>query len=59
MIVAFSAGLAATLVFVGLSVVYLGSVFKGSNRFSPVMRFLAPASASGMAMLGGLIAIGG
>ncbi len=58
LIVAFSAGLAATLVLVGLSVVYLGGVFKGSNRFSPLMRFLPPASAAGMAMLGGLIAMG-
>lgn len=59
LIIAFSTGLAATLVLVGLSVVYLGSVFKGSNRFSPLMRFLPPASAAGMAMLGGLIAISG
>lgn len=59
LILAFSAGLAATLVAVGLSVVYLGSRFKGSAHLSPLMRFLPPVSAAGMAMLGGLIAING
>lgn len=59
LILAFSAGLAVTLVGVGLSVVYLGSKFKDSAHFSPLMRFLPPVSAAGMAMLGGLIAING
>jgi len=58
LIVAFSLGLAATLVAVGLSVVYLGTIFKGAGRFSPVVRFLPPVSAAGMAVLGGLIAFG-
>ncbi len=59
LITAFSFGLAATLVAVGLSVVYLGNRFKGFGPFGPLFRFLPPVSAASVSILGGLIALGG
>jgi len=59
LIVAFSAGLAATLVGVGLLVVSVGGVFKCSEKFGPLVRYLPPLSAAGMAALGLVIALGG
>ncbi len=59
LILSFSAGLAATLVGVGLIVVTVGSVFQSSKRFTPLARYLPPLSAAGMACLGLAIALGG
>ncbi len=58
LIFAFSLGLAATLVTVGLFVVYLGNIFKHSEGLNPILRFLPAVSAAGMAMLGGFITFG-
>ncbi len=58
LIVAFSAGLAATLVSIGLIMVYLGGVVRRFDRFSPLQPILPVFSAAGVALLGGVIAIG-
>lgn len=56
LIVAFSAGLAAMLVGIGILMVYLGSVLSGLEHFRSVSRLLPTLSAAGVAMLGGIIA---
>ena len=58
LIVAFSAGLAATLVGIGLLMVYLGGMMTRLERFGTVSRFLPVFSAVGVTFLGGVIAIG-
>ena len=58
LIVAFSAGLAATLVGIGLMMVYLGDVLNHMERFGTLKRVLPALSAAGVAMLGGVIAGG-
>ncbi|HJU06677.1 MAG TPA: sulfite exporter TauE/SafE family protein, partial [Nitrospiraceae bacterium] len=58
LIVAFSAGIAATLVGIGLVVVYIGEVMNRVDRFQSVTRLLPVVSAAGVALLGGAIALG-
>ncbi|MBA2486188.1 MAG: sulfite exporter TauE/SafE family protein [Nitrospira sp.] len=58
LIVAFSAGIAATLVVIGLLMVYLGEVVSRVERFNRVTRLLPVVSAAGVALLGGAIALG-
>ncbi len=58
LIVAFSAGIAATLVGIGLLMVYLGEVVSRGERFNRVTRLLPVVSAAGVALLGGAIALG-
>jgi ABC-type nickel/cobalt efflux system permease component RcnA len=57
LILAFSAGLAATLVAIGLLMVSLGGVMKRFDHFGPVGRLLPVLSAAGVTLLGGAIAI--
>ncbi|MBI3803877.1 MAG: sulfite exporter TauE/SafE family protein [Nitrospirae bacterium] len=58
LIVAFSAGLAATLVAIGLLMVYLGGMMGRLDRFGSLREVLPVLSAAGVTLLGGLIAIG-
>lgn len=58
LIVAFSAGLAATLVGIGILMVYVGGIINRMERFQSVSRILPAFSAAGVAMLGGIIAFG-
>lgn len=58
LILAFSAGLAATLVAIGLLMVYLGGMMARFNHFGPLRRLLPVLSAAGVTLLGGAIAIG-
>ncbi|MDC4223589.1 MAG: sulfite exporter TauE/SafE family protein [Candidatus Manganitrophus sp.] len=58
LILAFSAGLAATLVAIGLLMVYLGGMMGRFNHFSLLRRLLPVLSAAGVTLLGGAIAIG-
>lgn len=58
LILAFSAGLAATLVAIGLLMVSLGGVMRRVDSFGPVGRLLPALSAAGVTLLGGAIAIG-
>jgi ABC-type nickel/cobalt efflux system permease component RcnA len=58
LILAFSAGLAATLVAIGLLMVSLGGVMKRFDHFGPVGQLLPVLSAAGVTLLGGAIAIG-
>jgi ABC-type nickel/cobalt efflux system permease component RcnA len=58
LIVAFSAGLAAMLVGIGMLMVYLREVIDRTERFGSVGRILSALSAAGVAMLGGIIALG-
>lgn len=56
LIVAFSAGLASTLVGIGLLMVYLGGMMNRLERFSGLSRILPIMSAGVVAILGGVIA---
>lgn len=58
LIVAFSAGLAATLVSIGLLMVYLGGIVGRFDHFGTLGRLLPVLSAAGVTLLGGVIAIG-
>lgn len=58
LIVAFSAGLATTLVAIGLLMIYLGGIVRRFERFGPLSRRLPAFSAAGVVLLGGAIAIG-
>lgn len=58
LIVAFSAGLAATLVGIGLMMVYLGGWIGGMERFGRAGRLLPVFSAAAVTLLGGIIAAG-
>jgi ABC-type nickel/cobalt efflux system permease component RcnA len=58
LILAFSAGLAATLVAIGLLMVYLRGMMGRFNHFGPLRRLLPVLSAAGVTLLGGAIAIG-
>jgi ABC-type nickel/cobalt efflux system permease component RcnA len=58
LIVAFSAGLAATLVGIGLLMVYLGGMMNRLERFSTLSRVVPVFSAAAVALLGGMIAAG-
>jgi nickel/cobalt exporter len=58
LIVAFSAGLAATLVGIGLLMVYLGGIFGRMERFGRWSRLLPVFSAAAVTLLGGMLAAG-
>jgi ABC-type nickel/cobalt efflux system permease component RcnA len=58
LIVAFSAGLATTLVAIGLLMIYLGGIVRRFERFGTFSRLLPVFSAAGVVLLGGAIAIG-
>src|SRR5581483_10216825 len=58
LIVAFSAGLAATLVGIGLMMVYLGGWIGGMERLGRGSRLLPVFSAAAVTLLGGIIAAG-
>ncbi|MDQ6732995.1 MAG: sulfite exporter TauE/SafE family protein [Nitrospirota bacterium] len=58
LIVAFSAGIAATLVGIGFLMVYVGETMGRVNRFPTLTRLLPVVSAAGVTVLGGMIALG-
>lgn len=58
LIIAFSAGLAATLVGIGLLMVYLGGVMNRLEGYNSLSRILPMVSSGAVAMLGGVIAFG-
>ncbi len=58
LIIAFSAGLAATLVMIGLAMVYLGEKLGRFGRFGLLGRVVPVLSAAGVTVLGGMIALG-
>ncbi len=58
LIVAFSAGIAATLVGIGFLMVYVGEAVGRVDRFHSVTRLLPVISAACVTLLGGVIALG-
>lgn len=58
LIVAFSTGLAATLVGIGLLTVYLGGIMNRPGRFETLKQVLPAVSSAGVAMLGVVVALG-
>lgn len=58
LILAFSAGIASTLVGIGLLMVYVGEAVGRVDRFQSVTRVLPVVSAAGVTLLGGMIALG-
>lgn len=58
LIVAFSAGIAGTLVGIGFLMVYVGETMGRVNRFPALTRLLPVVSAACVTLLGGMIALG-
>ena len=58
LIVAFSAGLAATLVGIGLLTVYFGGIMNRSGQFESLKQVLPAVSSAAVAMLGLVVAFG-
>ncbi|MBI1822110.1 MAG: sulfite exporter TauE/SafE family protein [Nitrospirae bacterium] len=57
LILAFSMGLASTLIGIGILMVYLKGMIGRFEKFSRINRILPALSAAGVAMLGGIIAL--
>jgi ABC-type nickel/cobalt efflux system permease component RcnA len=57
LILAFSAGIAATLVTIGLLMVYVEEALTQAERLRPVARLMPALSAGAVAVLGGVIAV--
>jgi hypothetical protein len=57
LILAFSAGIHATLITIGLLMVYVEESHTPAERFRPVARLMPVLSAGAVAVLGGVIAV--
>jgi ABC-type nickel/cobalt efflux system permease component RcnA len=57
LILAFSAGIAVTLVAIGLLMVYVEEALTQAERFRAVARLMPALSAGAVAVLGGVIAV--